>query len=147
YANIVNITIREGRFFTESDEEQRRNVMVIGVNAADALFPGKQENIAGTEVRMGGYNFEIIGVLEKRKAGFFGENEEDNAVLIPFRTAQKVAPAKGDLLLVIRGRSGQVTEALAQAEEILRRRRAVKFGDPNNFDIKTADKFIEQFDS
>ena len=34
-----------------------------------------------------------------------------------------------------------------QSEEILRRRRQVKFGDPNNFDIKTADKFIEQFDS
>ena len=33
---------------------------------------------------MGGYNFEIVGVLEKRKAGFFGENEEDNAVYIPF---------------------------------------------------------------
>ncbi len=96
---------------------------------------------------MGGYNFEIIGVLEKRKAGFFGENEEDNAVYIPFRTAQKVAPAKGYLLMVIRGRSGQVQEALTQSEEILRRRRGVKFGDPNNFDIKTADKFIEQFDS
>ena len=40
-----------------------------------------------------------------------------------------------------------MSEALSQAEEILRRRRAVKFGDPNNFDIKTADKFIEQFDS
>jgi hypothetical protein len=49
--------------------------------------------------------------------------------------------------MVIRGRSGQVNEALTQAEEILRRRRQVKFGDPNNFDIKTADKFIEQFDS
>jgi putative ABC transport system permease protein len=96
---------------------------------------------------MGGYNFEIIGVLEKRKAGFFGENEEDNAVLIPFRTAQKVAPAKGYLLMIIRGKSGQVQEALTQSEEILRRRRQVKFGDPNNFDIKTADKFIEQFDS
>jgi putative ABC transport system permease protein len=120
--------------------------MVIGVNAADALFPGK-DNISGTQGRMGGYNFEIVGVLEKRKAGFFGENEEDNAVYIPFRTAQKVAPAKGYLLLVIRGRSGQVSEALTQAEEILRRRRGVKFGDPNNFDIKTADKFIEQFDS
>ena len=82
--------------------------MVIGVNAADALFPG-QNQIAGTQVRMGGYNFEIVGVLEKRKAGFFGENEEDNAVFIPFRTAQKVAPARGYLLLVIRGRSGQVT--------------------------------------
>ncbi|MDQ2921308.1 MAG: FtsX-like permease family protein, partial [Acidobacteriota bacterium] len=36
---------------------------------------------------------------------------------------------------------------LQQAEDILRRRRNVKFGDNNNFDIKTADKFIEQFDS
>jgi putative ABC transport system permease protein len=120
--------------------------MVIGVNAADALFPTSNQ-IAGTQVRMGGYNFEIVGVLEKRKAGFFGENEEDNAVYIPFRTAQKIAPAKGYLLMVIRGRSGQVAEALTQSEEILRRRRQVKFGDPNNFDIKTADKFIEQFDS
>ena len=50
-------------------------------------------------------------------------------------------------MLVIKARSGQTTEALQQSEEILRRRRNVKFGDPNNFDIKTADKFIEQFDS
>jgi putative ABC transport system permease protein len=146
YADITNITIREGRFLSDADDQQRANVMVIGVNAADALFPGYNQ-IAGAQVRMGGYNFEVIGVLEKRKAGFFGENEEDNAVYIPFRTAQKVAPAKGYLLLVIRGRTGQVQEALAQSEEILRRRRHVRFGDPNNFDIKTADKFIEQFDS
>ena len=147
YAGVVNIVVREGRFITDSDDQQRSNVMVIGVNAADALFPGQSHNIAGTQVRMGGYNFEIVGVLEKRKAGFFGENEEDNAVFIPFRTAQKVAPAKGYLLMVIKARSGQTTEALQQSEEILRRRRNVKFGEPNNFDIKTADKFIEQFDS
>jgi putative ABC transport system permease protein len=147
YAGITNIVIKEGRFITDSDDQQRANVMVIGVNAADALFPGQNQNIAGTQVRMGGYNFEIVGVLEKRKAGFFGENEEDNAVLIPFRTAQKIAPAKGYLLLVIKARSGQTTEALQQSEEILRRRRNVKFEEPNNFDIKTADKFIEQFDS
>ncbi len=146
YADITNIVLKEGRFITDLDDQQRANVIVIGVNAADALFPG-QNQISGTKVRMGGYNFEIVGVLEKRKAGFFGENEEDNAIFIPLRTAQKVAPAKGYLLLVIRGRSGQVTEALTQAEEILRRRRNVKFGDSNNFDIKTADKFIEQFDS
>lgn len=146
YDGITNIVIREGRFITEIDDQQRANVMVIGVNAADALFPG-QNQIAGTKVRMGGYNFEVVGVLEKRKAGFFGENEEDNAVIIPFRTAQKIAPAKGYLLMVIKARSGQTTEALQQSEEILRRRRNVTFGDPNNFDIKTADKFIEQFDS
>jgi putative ABC transport system permease protein len=147
YANITNIAVREGRFITEMDDQQRSNVVVIGVNAADALFPGQSSNIAGTQVRMGGYNFEIIGVLEKRKAGFFGENEEDNAVFIPFRTAQKVAPARGWMMIVIRGRSGQLNEALEQSEEILRRRRNVSFGDPNNFDIKTADKFVEQFDS
>jgi len=147
YANIVNVNLHQGRFITESDEEQRRNVMVIGVNAADALFPGKSDGIIGTEVRMGGYNFEIVGVLEKRKAGFFGENEEDNAVLIPFRTAQKVAPGRGWILFVIQARSGQLNEALTQAEDILRRRRTVKFGDPNNFDIKTADNFVKQFDS
>jgi putative ABC transport system permease protein len=146
YANIVNISLKEGRFITDQDDMQRANVIVIGVNAADALFPGLT-NVAGTQVRMGGYNFEVIGVLEKRKAGFFGENEEDNAVFMPFRTAQKVAPARGYMLFVIRGRSGQVSEALTQSEETLRRRRHVKFGDPDNFDIKTADKFIEQFDS
>ena len=147
YATITNINVREGRFITQSDEDQRRNVMVIGVNAAEALFPGKQDGIVGTEVRMGGYNFEIVGVLEKRKAGFFGENEEDNAVAIPFRTAQKVAPARGWIMFVIRARSGQLNEALTQSEDILRRRRNVKFGDPNNFDIKTADNFVKQFDS
>lgn len=146
HADLTNVALTEGRYITELDDAQRANVMVIGVNAAEALFPG-MTNIAGTQVRMGGYNFEVIGVLEKRKAGFFGENEEDNAVYIPFRTAQKVAPAKGYLLMIIRGRTGQITEALSQSEEILRRRRGVKFGDPNNFDIKTADKFIEQFDS
>jgi putative ABC transport system permease protein len=147
YSDISNITIREGRFITEADNEQRRNVVVIGVNAADALFPGQLGNIAGTEVRMGGYNFEIIGVLEKRKAAFFGENEEDNAVMIPLRTAQKVAPARGWLLFVLRARPGELNEALTQAEDVLRRRRNVKFGAADDFDIKTADNFVKQFDS
>jgi putative ABC transport system permease protein len=147
YADLTNITIREGRFITDADDDQRRNVLVIGVNAADALFPGEQSNIAGKEVRMGGLNFEVVGVLEKRKAGFFGENEEDNAVYLPLRTAQKVAPARGWLLFVIKARGGQLNDALTQSEDILRRRRNVNFGDTNNFDIKTADNFVKQFDS
>ena len=40
-----------------------------------------------------------------------------------------------------------MNEALLQSEDILRRRRNVKFGDPDNFDIKTADNFVKQFDS
>jgi putative ABC transport system permease protein len=147
YSEIANITLREGRFISEYDDHERREVLVIGINAADALFPGKEGNIVGTEVRMGGHKFEIVGVLEKRKNGFFGENEEDNAVFMPYRTAAKLAPARGYLLMVIKGRSGMLQQALDQSEDVLRRRRSVKFGAPDDFDIKTADKFIQQFDS
>ena len=147
YDRVVNLTLREGRFLTESDDAQRRNVLVIGVDAADALFPGEAGGIAGKEVRMNGALWEIIGVLEKRKAGFFGENEEDRKVFLPFRTARKVAPQRDYTLHIIKAKSARVPEALLDAEAILRQRRGVKFGEPNNFDIKTADNFIEQFDS
>jgi putative ABC transport system permease protein len=147
YGDIANVNLREGRFISDFDDRERRDVLVIGVNAAEALFPGREGNIVGTEVRMGGTRFTIVGVLEKRKNGFFGENEEDNAVFMPFQTAVKLAPARGYLLLVIKARSGMLQPALDQSEDILRRRRMVGFGKPDDFDIKTADKFVQQFDS
>jgi putative ABC transport system permease protein len=147
YAEISNATLSEGRFFSEQDDFTHRNVMVIGVNAAQALFPDQPTGIVGTKVKMGGYVWEIVGVLAKRKATFFGENEEDNAVYIPFRTGLQVAPARHFLVLVMRARSGQLQQAIDQIEEILRTRRDVKFAAPNNFDVKTADAFITQFDS
>src|SRR6185295_1949824 len=42
---------------------------------------------------------------------------------------------------------GLIRTALDQSEDILRRQRGVKYNDPNNFDLSTADKFIAQFDS
>jgi putative ABC transport system permease protein len=147
YGDISNATLSEGRFFSEQDDVNHHNVMVIGVNAAQALFPDQTTGIVGTHVKMGGYIWEIVGVLQKRKSTFFGENEEDNAVYIPFRTGLQVAPARHFLIIVMRGRSGQLPQAIDQIEEILRARRGVKFSEPNNFDVKTADAFITQFDS
>ncbi|MCY7375518.1 MAG: ABC transporter permease [Pyrinomonadaceae bacterium] len=147
YDKITNLTLREGRFFAEADDAQRRSVLVMGVDAADALFPGETGNIVGKEVRMNGQMWEIIGVLEKRKAGFFGENEEDRKVFLPFRTARKVAPQRNYLLHIIRAKENLVQQALLESEDILRKRRQIPFDQPNNFDIKSADKFIEQFDS
>ena len=80
YADITNVIIQDGRFITESDNQQRRNVIVIGIDAAEALFPDQTTGIVGTEIRMNGQMWEIIGVLQKRKAGFFGSNDEDRAV-------------------------------------------------------------------
>ncbi len=147
YAAATNVSVREGRFITEADDQNRRNVMVVGVNVVDALFPGQEGNVVGTEVKLGGRPFEIVGVLEKRKNAIFGENDEDNAIYIPLRTAHEVSPGSEYLMLVIQAKTGQLRAALDQSEEILRRRRGVKFDQPNNFDLGTADKFVQQFDS
>ncbi len=147
HAEVTNVVLNEGRFITNSDNQQRRNVLVIGINTAEALFPGKSGDRVGKMVRMNGQMWEIIGVLEKRKAGFFGENEEDRSVFMPLRTAMKVAPQRDAILHIIKAKSKRVQEALEEAEGILRQRRKVKFGEPNDFDIKTADAFIKQFDS
>ncbi len=129
YDKISNLDLREGRFITRADDQQRRNVLVIGVNAADALFPNKEGEIVGKSVRMNGAIWEIIGVLEKRKTGFFGENEEDGKVFLPFRTARKVAPQRDYLLHIISAKAGQVQTALLEAESVLRGRRSVKHGE------------------
>jgi putative ABC transport system permease protein len=146
YASVTNLNIQHGRFITEIDDQHRREVMVIGQDVADALFP-HQSQVTGNLVTMGGKEFEIIGVLEKRRGGFLGENEQDNSVLIPFRTGAKLSPRIDYLMLIVRARTGQLKTALDQVEDILRRRREVKFSEPNNFDLNTADRFIQQFDS
>src|SRR6188768_597636 len=37
---ITNLVLKSGRFITEADNYQRRNVLVVGVNTVEALFPG-----------------------------------------------------------------------------------------------------------
>jgi putative ABC transport system permease protein len=146
YAQMTNLVLRSGRFIAESDNIQRRNVLVIGVNCVEALFPGKEDDAVGKVVKMNGSTWEIIGVIEKRKAGFFGENEEDRKVFMPFRTARKVAPERDEMLVVLQAQRGQINDAVQEIESILRQRREVKFGEANNFDVKTSDNFIAQFD-
>ena len=147
YDRIANLALMEGRFISDADNQQRRNVIVIGVNCAEALFPTSPTGNVGKVVRMNGTTWEIIGVIAKRKAALFGENEEDSKVLLPYRTARKVAPQREYLLHIIQAKSGRLQEALEDSEGILRQRRGNKFGDPNDFDIKTAGDFIQQFDS
>ncbi|MET0622880.1 MAG: ABC transporter permease [Pyrinomonadaceae bacterium] len=146
YADATNVSVRDGRFISDADDNNRRNVMVIGVNVVDALFPGREDQAVGAEVKLGGRPFEIIGVLEKRKNAIFGENDEDNSIYIPYRTGREVSPNSEYVMLVIRARSGQLPQALDQVEEVLRRRRGVKFDQPNNFDLGTADRMVQQFD-
>lgn len=148
FIEISNLVLSKGRFLSEADNEQRRRVLVLGVNAVEALFPEENTDPVGKVVRMNGATWEVIGVLEKRKAGFFGENEEDSAVYLPFRTALAAAPAEAaeTLLIIAAAKPAMLNDAVAEMESILRVRRNVPYGNPNDFDIKTADNFIAQFD-
>jgi putative ABC transport system permease protein len=146
YAEVTNVSLREGRFISEVDDERRRNVMVIGVNVAESLFPGRP-GAAGEQVDLNGKPFTIIGVLEKRKNSIFGENEEDSAILVPFETGRKLSPMSVELSLHIRARAGMMAAAFDQVEQILRRQRGVKYNELNNFSLTTADQMVRQFDN
>lgn len=147
YDRILNLGIKEGRWLTEADNLQRRNVLVIGVSAREALFPNPDESPIGKVIRMNGTPWEIIGVVEKRKSGFFGENEEDQKVFMPYRTSRKVAPLRDFALFIAQGKPDRLNDTVAEIETVLRQRREVKFGEKNDFDIKTPEAFISQFDS
>ncbi len=146
YDKITNLIIREGRWLNEADNYERRNVIVIGVNAVEALFDGDAEEAIGKIVRMNGSTWEIVGVMEKRQSGFFGENEEDRKIFMPFRTARKVAPTRDAVLHIAQAQPGKIKDAVQEIEGVLRARRGVKSESPNDFDIKTADDFMSQFD-
>jgi putative ABC transport system permease protein len=146
YAAVTNVSVSEGRFITESDNSHRRDVIVIGPNVVTALFPN-QSTIVGSQVELVGRPFEVIGVLEKRKATFFGESQEDNALYIPFETGRKLSPQSTDMMLQMRTRSGTLGASLNQVEAILRRQRGLKYNQEDDFDLQTANRIIEQFDS
>ncbi|HVQ62933.1 MAG TPA: SDR family oxidoreductase, partial [Terriglobia bacterium] len=146
YPDITNTSIKEGRFITDADDTHKREVIVIGPNVAEALFPN-YTNVVGTIVTMEGRPFEIIGVLDKRKNTFFGESDEDNSLLIPFETGRKLSPISDDMMLQIRAKSGMLDKALNQVEGVLRHRRGLKYSQQNDFDLQTATRIIQEFDN
>jgi putative ABC transport system permease protein len=146
HAAVTNMSLAEGRFFSEVDDKRRNNVAVIGVDVAEALFP-HYARVVGRTILIDGNQFTVIGVLEQRKATFFGENDEDRVVYIPYRTFRKVSPRSDWVLLLISVKPGQILRAMDQIESILRRQRGIRYDESNNFDLTTSDKVIEQFDS
>ncbi len=70
-----------GRYFTSEEDQRGSHVAVIGDSVASALFPNG--NAVDQTFMMDGAEYRIIGVYAKAKGGFFGENGQDNNVIIP----------------------------------------------------------------
>ncbi len=144
YGTVANVKIGNGRFFTESEDEHRMRVAVIGPDSAEALMPDSDP--VGKQILIQGHPFTILGVAEKSKTGA-STSETDNCVMIPYGAFHKMLPWEDKHLLFIQARSGMRSQALDEVESLLRRRRGVKTSEANNFDLTTSDRVIQQLDS
>jgi len=145
YVSVTSVPLADGRFFTEVEDEHRMKVCVLGADAREALFP--YADAVGKQILINDGLFTVVGTVEKRQGGFFGENEQDRAVLVPYRSMKRMMPWEDKHLLLIQAKAGMLKNALDEVESVLRRRRAVKPSEPRNFDLTTSERFIEQFDS
>jgi len=144
YASVANVKIENGRFFSQAEDVHRLSVAVIGPDAAEAMFTDTDP--IGKEILINGRLFRILGVTEKSKASIIG-GEEDDTIIIPFHTFQKMFPWSDMRILFIQAESGQREKALDEVESLLRVRRRVKPSEDNNFELTTSDRFIQEFDS
>lgn len=144
FGTTGNIKLANGRLFTESEDVHRMPVAVLGPSVAESLF--SESDPVGKQILLNGHLFAVLGVTEESKSGILSDQADSN-VMIPFRTFRKMLPSEDAIELVIRAKPGMLSNALDESETLLRRRRGVKLNESNNFDLTTADRFIDQFDS
>jgi len=131
--------------YTYEEEQRSAKVCVLGANAAASLFPAG--DAVGRKVVMDGALYLVVGVFEKRKGGFAGENRQDNVFMIPLRTTQRRYPEADTVILYLQAYPGQRDAALFEIESVLRTLRGVKPGAEPDFHLSTADSIIEQLDT
>ncbi len=151
YPMATNRVIAQGRFFTETDVDHAADLIVIGDEIREKLFP--REDPIDKRIQLGHDTYLVVGVFEK-KGRMFGDSQ-DNFVTIPLTTFDrrfpwiKVGGSRGDALRIatIPYRPDQVQEMIEKARTVLRTRRHVRFDQPDDFGIVTPDKMIESFQS
>ncbi len=79
-------TFREGRFFNETESRSGRNVVVLGSDVAEALFPN--ESPLGKTVMISGTPFRVLGVYAKQGT-FLGLFSFDTYAVVPLPAFMK----------------------------------------------------------
>ncbi|HVF86741.1 MAG TPA: ABC transporter permease [Pyrinomonadaceae bacterium] len=139
--------LAEGRFFTDFENDSNQKVAVVRSKVVEDFFPDGQA--VGKTIDIGGQEFRIIGVIEKREQLFGGDGSNDinNSIFMPFNVARKLKPNEDDIRIMAVARPNMIEEAKDQITDLLRVRRQVPFSAPNNFGMATADSIIDQFRS
>ena len=146
YFKMGVTNIDEGRYFTDEENRRHANVLVIGRDVANTLFPFI--NAVDREVSINGRPYKVVGVLAERDVFLVGAedpNNENKAVYLPYLTVKKLYPHVDDNFLMAQARPGQMQQAVEEIRELLRRRRKVAYGAPDSFGISTSEQIISQF--
>jgi putative ABC transport system permease protein len=118
YQDIYNQAAGQGRMLSASDVAFGRSVMVLGLVPRRRLFAG--QNPIGKTVRVGGHEFEVVGV-QARKAKLGGENLDDR-IFVPLPIVTRVLLGGANTKSVgVRVRSeAEIVPAMDAIESLLR---------------------------
>ncbi len=140
---VYDLTLTQGRYFSQREEEHADNVAVLGHDTAVDLFG--TGNAIGKEITVDGSFFTVIGVQDKVKNAFGGgRSAEDNIVHMPIPTFKKIHPEILDYWISAKF-DDQKNKGIAEDEirELLRRRRKVRNEAEDNFAIFGADSITK----
>lgn len=141
-------TLVEGRWFTNAENDFKKDVALIGDSVKETFFP--YESPIGKTLEINGREFTVIGFFAEKNqlfGGGEGNNDQSNTIYMPFNSALRIKPNADDIFIMAIAREGMVDQAMDQIEDLLRVRRQVPYGKKNNFATATADTIIDQFQS
>ncbi len=140
-------TLLRGRFFSNGERGAGSPVVVLEVETADRLF-GRIDPM-GKVIRIGGRSFTVIGIYQKPENIFQPPGTTDGGV-VPYRAAKRSFPydeTNSLFITVLAARGVPVPVATDAAITALRLDRALRPGQPNSFDVVTADQILDIMDS
>ena len=139
---IDDYTIGSGRQITEQDDIRRNLVCVLGPEIASELF-GNLDPL-GRRIRLGAETYEVVGVMAP-KGKVFGQSK-DRFAAIPIRTFLKYKSGRRSVEIAVKS-VDQASLPLAQQEtrNVLRGRRHLRPGVPDNFGITTSDNVLDLY--
>ena len=145
--SVRDMTIAQGRYFSETELDRAQKVAVLGASLAEELF-GDATPI-GQVLTIGSTKVTVIGVFEER--GFVGEVDYDARVYLPITLVfQKFTPSqfarfRGDsvrLIYVEVAEDVDQEDVVFDIEVLLAKRHEVSLEDPD-FSVTTQDDIIE----
>lgn len=145
YSRVMPFDLESGRYFTPLESQSGRNVIIIGAEVAEALFPGK--NPIGRSVKVFGLRMDVIGLMQKSGDNIFG-NSNDKSAFIPINFARNVIDLRGvGSSIVIRAKNGVSNDELKdEITGVMRSIRKLKPAAEDNFAINEMDIINRGFD-